>query len=240
MWKRISILFLMLLLTAAIVLFWPEVLNPASGFVQNCNSTPFQTTGGPENPHPQDYSPTLGIETGMTNRALRALELFAATGMGLVVWTLQSLDFPEPEQIEPSALAEAFVKAVHTFTESHGRIDIAWAEINRLQRGELDLGLGSSPDLLHALYGQMLDDGHLRGRQGESYVMLITWDREAQVHSHSIHQYGSATLDESSPHYADQTPLFAKRELKPVWLDEAEIRAHLGREYRPGEELTSP
>ncbi|HSR29550.1 MAG TPA: penicillin acylase family protein, partial [Anaerolineae bacterium] len=56
----------------------PQVLNPASGFVQNCNSAPFQTTIGPENPVPQEYSPTLGIETGMTNRALRALELFGA------------------------------------------------------------------------------------------------------------------------------------------------------------------
>jgi penicillin amidase/acyl-homoserine-lactone acylase len=56
----------------------PQVLNPISGFVQNCNSTPFQTTTGPENPRPQDFSPTLGIETSMTNRALRALELFSA------------------------------------------------------------------------------------------------------------------------------------------------------------------
>jgi penicillin amidase/acyl-homoserine-lactone acylase len=55
------------------------------------------------------------------------------------------------------------------------------------------------------------------------------------VHSRSIHQYGSATLDESSAHYADQAPLYANRQLKPVWLDEAEIRAHLEREYRPGE-----
>jgi acyl-homoserine-lactone acylase len=40
-----------------------------------------------------------------------------------------------------------------------------------------------------------------------------------------------------SPHYADQVPLFVAHETKPVWMDEAEIREHLGREYRPGEEL---
>jgi len=45
----------------------------------------------------------------------------------------------------------------------------------------------------------------------------------------------SATLDPASPHYADQSPLFARGELKPVWLDESEIRAHLSREYQPGE-----
>jgi len=37
--------------------------------------------------------------------------------------------------------------------------------------------------------------------------------------------------------YADQSPLFARRQLKPVWFDEAEIRANLEREYRPGEEV---
>ena len=54
----------------------PQVLNPPSGFVQNANSTPFQTTLDPWNPDPNQYSETLGIEKNMSNRALRALELF--------------------------------------------------------------------------------------------------------------------------------------------------------------------
>ena len=39
-----------------------------------------------------------------------------------------------------------------------------------------------------------------------------------------------------SPHSADQFPLMANRQLKPVWFAEANIRAHLEREYVPGEE----
>jgi acyl-homoserine-lactone acylase len=274
----------------------PQVLNPASGFVQNCNSTPFGTTLGPENPLPEDYSPTLGIEATMTNRALRALELFggdtliteeefqaykydmlySADGdmptylqalletplsedpdvqiarellntwdlradpenraMGLVVWTLQSLGFPEPGELEPAALAEAFAETIRTFKAAHGRVDVPWSEINRLQRGDTDLGLGGGPDLLHAVIGQMTEEGRLRGRAGDSYVLLVTWDANGGVRSRSIHQYGSATLDANSPHYADQAPLFVQRQLKPVWLDEADIRAHLEEEYRPGEE----
>jgi penicillin amidase/acyl-homoserine-lactone acylase len=97
--------------------------------------------------------------------------------------------------------------------------------------------MGGGPDLLHAVYGEQLDDGHLQGKQGDSLVILVTWDKNGDVHSRSIHQYGSATLDVDSPHYADQAPLFVQRQLKPVWLSEAEIRAHLGQEYRPGEEL---
>jgi penicillin amidase/acyl-homoserine-lactone acylase len=275
----------------------PQVLNPGSGFIQSCNSTPYQTTLGPENPRPEDFSPTLGIETSLTDRARRALELFGSdptiteqefytykydmtyslegdmpqyiemilaaplpqdpdleaaldlvrawdmeadpesTATALVIWTLQSLGFPEPGEIEPIALAQAFVDTVNTFKQAHGRVDIPWSDVNRLQRGNLDLGLGGGPDLLHAVTGIQLGDGRLKGKQGDSLVILVTWDKNGEVHSRSIHQYGSATLDEASPHYADQAPLFASRQLKPVWLDEVDIRAHLEKEYRPGEEL---
>jgi acyl-homoserine-lactone acylase len=135
-------------------------------------------------------------------------------------------------------LAQAFVETVNTLKQTHGRVDVPWSDVNRLQRGDLDLGLGGGPDLLHAVYGEQLDDGRLQGRQGDSYVALVAWDSNGDVHSRSIHQYGSATLDEASPHYADQAPLFVSRQLKTVWLDEADIRAHLEQEYRPGEELT--
>ena len=275
----------------------PQVKNPASGFVQNCNSTPFQTTLGPENPDPDDYSPTFDIEPKMTNRALRIVELFGAdesitegefytykydvvyspesimadyvrlifesplpddvdvqaalevprawdmrtnpesTGAALAIWTFRLLDYPEPEDAEPKEVAESFVETVETLMEHHGRVDVPWSDVNRLQRGDLDLGLGGGPDILHAVYGEMLDDGRLKGDAGDSYVMLVTWDADGQVSSRSIHQYGSATLDEDSPHYADQSPLFVRRELKPVWLDEQDIRANLEREYRPGEEV---
>jgi penicillin amidase/acyl-homoserine-lactone acylase len=54
------------------------------------------------------------------------------------------------------------------------------------------------------------------------------------VSGRSVHQFGSATLDRSSPHYADQAPLFLAERTKPVLLDEAEVRRVMRREYRPG------
>ena len=53
----------------------PMVKNPSSGYIQNCNSSPFLTTNT-DNPIESKYSKTLGIETYMTNRALRANETF--------------------------------------------------------------------------------------------------------------------------------------------------------------------
>ncbi len=56
----------------------PRVVDPPSGFVQNCNSSPFETTLGAGNPQPDAFPASAGIETRMTNRSLRALELLGA------------------------------------------------------------------------------------------------------------------------------------------------------------------
>ena len=56
----------------------PQVLNPPAGLAFNTNSTPFLATAGPGNPSPRDFSPTLGIETILNNRAVRSRELFGA------------------------------------------------------------------------------------------------------------------------------------------------------------------
>lgn len=54
----------------------PHVVDPSTGFVQSCNSTPWSTTTGGENPHKEDFAASFGIETNLTNRSLRSLELF--------------------------------------------------------------------------------------------------------------------------------------------------------------------
>jgi penicillin amidase/acyl-homoserine-lactone acylase len=57
----------------------PQVLNPPSGFVQNCNNNPFITTTGEGNPDRNAYKGYSGIEQQfVTGRSLRALELLSA------------------------------------------------------------------------------------------------------------------------------------------------------------------
>jgi penicillin amidase/acyl-homoserine-lactone acylase len=133
-------------------------------------------------------------------------------------------------------LVETFVAVAHELKAAHGRVAVPWSEVNRLRRGKVDLGLGGGPDILHAVYGGEPTEGRITGRAGDSLVIFATWD-ESGVTSRSISPYGTAVRDESSPHYADQAPLFVKRQTKPVWFDEADIRKHLEREYRPGDEI---
>lgn len=276
----------------------PQVLNPASGFVQNSNSSPFETTIGAENPRAEVYPTSLGIETRMTNRSLRALELLGADGsitleelyrykfdkaysrsskmarlveraLALAPTTYPGLEeardvlsdwdldtgtgsrqaalavvafgrFVESGEsdAEPTdrELAGALREAAATLREVYGTVRVPWGEVNRLRRGALDLPVGGAPDVLRAIYAKLADDGRAVGFAGDSYVLVAAWDAAGDVRSASVHQYGSATLDEASPHYADQAEIFVEEKLKPVWMDEEEIRAHLEREYRPGRE----
>ena len=54
----------------------PQLLNPGSGFVQNCNSTPFRTTIG-QNPRPADFPAYLTAHERDTVRGVRSRKLLA-------------------------------------------------------------------------------------------------------------------------------------------------------------------
>lgn len=275
----------------------PQVLNPESGYVQNANSSPFQTTIGDDNPPEDDFSSTYGIEARMTNRALRAHELLGtdesitfdelvdykfdtrysknskmARLVGRVLdlrptddaslddalGVLEDWDLDTAVDSQQAALAvlafgrfiesgdnedeptdedllAAVSKAAGTLRHHYGSVSVAWGEVNRLRHGDIDLPIGGAPDVLRAVYGELEDDGRLKGVAGDSYILVVAWDGDGNVRSESIHQFGSATRDESSPHFADQAEVFVEPGLKPVWMDEESIRQHATQDYRPGQ-----
>ncbi len=143
---------------------------------------------------------------------------------------------PDAEMPDDEALMKDVRRAVEILETYHGGLEVPWKDVNRLSRGDVDLGVAGGPDIAHAVYGELDEStGRLVGTAGDSYVLMVRWDEDGNVHSESLHQFGSATLDETSPHYADQATLFAEKRLKPVWMDEVEIRQNLAREYRPGD-----
>jgi penicillin amidase/acyl-homoserine-lactone acylase len=272
----------------------PFVLDPPSGFVLSCNQTPFQATAGPGNPDPRAFDDVPGIETHMTNRALRALELlggdssitplefeaykydvtYAETSQVAQAWrrlsaadaggdarlrealhvlrgwdrraagdspaaALALLTLEPGHRNEPlpdtAPLLERLRGAAAALRQHFGTPAPALPDLLRLRRGAVDLGLEGGPDLLRAFYARPGQRGRWNAYAGDSYLMIVDWDAAGAVRSRSIHQFGSASTRPDSPHFADQAPLFVRRQLKPVWLDEADIRANLEREYRPGE-----
>jgi len=129
-----------------------------------------------------------------------------------------------------------FHKAATLLMQHYGRLDPTWGEVNRFRRGPIDEAASGGPDVLRAIESSFEPDadGRFEARKGDTLIYFVEWDKDGKVSAQSIHQFGSATLDKSSPHYADQAPMYLREEMKPVWLDEAELRQHLEREYRPG------
>ncbi|MFI5321840.1 MAG: penicillin acylase family protein, partial [Myxococcota bacterium] len=274
----------------------PRVINPRAGFVLSMNHTPFAATSDPENPRAENFPPEAGIETYLTNRARRALELFGADpeisaaefraykfdkryseaseartivdellarvapddpelGAARAVlarWTLSTdagdtsaalavatalpivvalrRGEPPPDAVDALRAAAAALKA------HHGRLDPPWREVNRIRRGKLDLGVGGGPDVLRAVETDALGaDGRFSAQTGDTLILFSTWDANGAQTIDTIHQFGSATLDESSPHYADQLPLFVAEKTKRVPLTEAELLAGGAHTYHPGE-----
>lgn len=129
----------------------------------------------------------------------------------------------------------AFREAVALLNANYGRIDPSWGEVNRLVRGDVDLGVSGGPDTLRAIYpAEIRDDGKLFANAGDTWIALVEWDADGRQSADVIHQFGAATLDASSPHYADQAPLFVAQEWRPALLTREAVEANAARTYRPG------
>lgn len=134
---------------------------------------------------------------------------------------------PSPDQ--------AFRDAVNLLQRNYQRIDPTWSEVNRLVRGTVDIPVSGGPDILRAIYPvEIRPDGKLHANAGDTWIALVEWDSDGQQSADLIHQFGAATLDESSIHYADQAPLFANEDWRPAWVDREDVEANAQRTYRPG------
>jgi len=273
----------------------PQIWNPPSGFVFNSNNTPFHATAPLGDLQPTDFSPTLGIQTDMTNRAWRAMETYGADlritaeafhaykydlafsvrsseaqvmaeilaidsgkdadlrqahdilqrwdrrtdvanrGAALAILTIEPLIRERLEGKASRPPVDALREAMVTLKAHFGRMDPEWGQVNRLRRGALSLAIEGGPDIFRGVYGERQPDGTLTAMAGDTFVMFVTWDKSGQLTSESIHQFGSATLDPKSPHYADQAPLFVGMKTKAVLFTQAQLAGHVEADYRPGE-----
>ena len=147
----------------------------------------------------------------------------------------------------PDAALKHLAEAVRWTRTTYGAADVAWGDVNRYRFGDIDLPGEGASGLLGAFRVQQFDpvpdkpggrrvagwaeaDRQLAG-SGDGWVLLVHFTRPLQAFS--VLACGQTT-DRASPHSRDQIRLLANRELRPVWFTDAEVAAHLEREYRPG------
>ena len=273
----------------------PQLWNPSSGLVFNANATPFHASAPEDDLKPDDFAPSMGMQTNLTNRAQRLQETYGAdrsisreefrtykydlsySERSALVATLQqmlSLDAQDDAELRAaqaqlrhwdqrsdrpnrsSALAilaampvvrasdqqlaavdlrASLLKAAASLKQHFGRLDPEWGEVNRIIRGNDNFAIDGSYDTLRSVWGEAQPDGTLKAVAGDTYIMFVEWDQQGRLSSDSVHQFGSATLDPTSKHYADQLALFVEKKTKPVWFTEAQLAGHIEREYRPGQ-----
>jgi acyl-homoserine-lactone acylase len=271
----------------------PRLVNPASGYLINANNTPFRAAGPTSELNPAAFSPLLGIETDVTNRGIRSIELMEgdsaiseaelerikydtrfSRNSYLTPWlrSIAALDLRnEPQLREAQALLaswdwsldgngradalacllirpsnrqhyrrlappnprEELAQAAEHLRTHFGRLDPPLGALLRLRRGKVDLPLDGGPDVLRAApLWDVEEDGRLKVRHGDSFIMFVSWDRQGRVRSRSMTPFGASNRP-TSPHYADQAPLFVRHRLKPVLFDPAELKQEATRSYRP-------
>ncbi len=129
---------------------------------------------------------------------------------------------------------EKLREVVDGLIKAYGRIDPPLNDLQRLQRGTVDMQANGGTDTLRAAtIWEPMPDGKMRVRHGDSFIMLIRWDKAGKVLSESIQPYGAATSRPDSPHYTDQMKLFEARKFKPVHFEWADAVANAKRRYRP-------
>ena len=142
----------------------------------------------------------------------------AALGVLVAVRCIGNLHTDDPWLMDP---VEALRESAAELMASHGRLDPQWGEVNRLVRGTVDLPIGGGPDTLRAVYAGSHDldgNGRLTAAAGDTSIMLVEWLADGSLDASAIIQYGAATLDEGSPHYADQAPLFVAEQWRTLDL----------------------
>jgi acyl-homoserine-lactone acylase len=161
----------------------------------------------------------------------------------------------KPEFIDhPEQKFVALVKAAKTLEHFHGTWQIAWGELNRLQRvvnaaspqaaaARLDDSkpslpvIGAPGPLGEAFTVYCTPDGlpvkKRYGVVGASFV--ATYEFGERVKARSLLQFGVSGMPDS-PHFFDQATLLSERRLKEAWFYEDEVAAHTVVTYHPGEE----
>ena len=135
----------------------------------------------------------------------------------------------------PARAAEAFVWAVDEMKRRYGTFDVAWGDVHRVRRGDVDVPVGGcSSDMgcFRVLTYRDDPDGKREAIGSDGWILAVEFGDEPRAFS--VLAYGESPKPDS-PFFSDQAAMFARGQLKPVAWNEHDIEAQTIRRYHPGE-----
>jgi acyl-homoserine-lactone acylase len=117
-------------------------------------------------------------------------------------------------------------QAIADMKRLYGKVSLPMQEVQVLTRGK-DYPVPGHDSLF--LSSGVYQDGKWYARMGSSWLMLIEFSTPLKVLT--IAPLGESDHP-SSPHFADQTAMFSKQEMKPFPFTDAEVKSHSEKTYR--------
>ena len=156
----------------------------------------------------------------------------------LAVLTMDPIQKANGDDVPMDVITQQYKQTVAALMQTHGALDVAYGDVFRLIHGDKNLAISGAPDTLRAVYGKDLNaQGQAENKAGDGFMMFVSWDKNGLVYSEAAHQYGSATLDTTSPHYNDQMEMFVDEELRLVPFALHDLAGQVSRRYRPGKDI---
>ncbi len=131
--------------------------------------------------------------------------------------------------------AESFAWAVDEVKKRYGSFDVAWGDVYRVRRGNVDVpvgGCGNDLGCFRIMNYTRQSDGKFAATGGDCWVYAVEFGDVPMAYT--VLAYGQSNRPES-PYYADQAAMFAKGEMKPIAFTKADIDKQAIVRYRPGE-----
>lgn len=117
--------------------------------------------------------------------------------------------------------------AVARLREAGVALDAPWGDVQFVTRNGIDIPIhgGSADAGVYGAISPSLGEGGYRPRRGNSYIQAVTWDDTCPVADTIL--VPSQSSDPDSPHFADQTELYGRKEWVSFPYCEAQIEANL-------------
>jgi acyl-homoserine-lactone acylase len=146
-----------------------------------------------------------------------------------VPWTA-SAPLATPDGLsDPQQAVRLLAETARGVRDRFGALDVPWGDVFRLRRDTLDLPANGGPHAAGVFRVTEFDpvpgdSTRFVASSGESFVFAVEF--ATPLRARSLMTYGNASQP-GSPHRTDQLPLYARKELRPVWFTREEIMQNL-------------